>query len=104
MARSRSALIQVSSRSAQAVMTRAIARLDPEQLGGIAAVGHREDAGGISLQQQARVETAHGLKLSSLSTARAESSQNLAHPILRPAEANAIGGFDDRALDQDRVG
>ena len=88
---SSSALIQVSSRSAQAAMTaaksrsrvtskrpersraaqrprqveaverddRPVARLDPEQLVGIAAVGHREDARGIALKQQARVETTH---------------------------------------------
>jgi hypothetical protein len=28
-----------------------VARLDPEQLGRIAAVGHRKDAGGVTLQQ-----------------------------------------------------
>ena len=38
---------------------RAVARLDPEQLVGVAAVGHREDAGGIALKQQARVEATH---------------------------------------------
>ena len=38
---------------------RPVARLDPEQLGRIAAVGHREDPGGITLQQQARVEATH---------------------------------------------
>jgi hypothetical protein len=38
---------------------RAVARLDPEQVGGLAAVGHGEDAGGITLQQQARVEATH---------------------------------------------
>jgi hypothetical protein len=35
---------------------RALARLDPEDLVGSAAVGHRENARGIALQQQARVE------------------------------------------------
>ena len=35
---------------------RAVARLDPEQLVGIPAVGHREDAGRIALEEQARVE------------------------------------------------
>src|SRR5206468_994657 len=39
---------------------RAVARLDPEQVGGLAAVRHREDSGGITLQQQARVEATHG--------------------------------------------
>ena len=38
---------------------RAVAWLDPEQVRGVAAVGHREDAGGITLQQQARVEATH---------------------------------------------
>ena len=36
-----------------------MARLDPEQFGGVAAVGHREDPGGVALQQQARVEPTH---------------------------------------------
>jgi hypothetical protein len=38
----------------------AVARFDPEELGGLAAVCHRENAGGITLQQQARVEATHG--------------------------------------------
>jgi hypothetical protein len=38
---------------------RAIARLDPEQLGGIAAVGHREDARCVTLQQETRIEATH---------------------------------------------
>src|SRR6476469_1393919 len=38
---------------------RAVAWLDPEQFGRVAAVRHREDAGGITLQQQARVEATH---------------------------------------------
>ena len=33
-----------------------LARLDPEDVVGVAAVGHREDARGIALQQQARIE------------------------------------------------
>src|SRR5437870_6915894 len=35
---------------------RAGARLDPEQLGRIAAIGHRENPGRIALEQEARVE------------------------------------------------
>jgi hypothetical protein len=38
---------------------RAVARLDPEKVVGVAAVGHREDPSGITLQQQARVEATH---------------------------------------------
>src|SRR5206468_12458717 len=38
---------------------RPVARFDPEQVGRVAAVGHRENAGGITLQQQARVEATH---------------------------------------------
>ena len=34
--------------------------LDPEQILGIAAVGHREDAGRIALQKEAGVEVSHG--------------------------------------------
>ena len=37
---------------------RALARLDPEDIGGVAAVGHREYPGGIALQEQARIK--HG--------------------------------------------
>src|SRR5215208_8146169 len=37
----------------------AVARLDPEQLVRIAAVGHRENAGGIALEEQAWVEATH---------------------------------------------
>ena len=33
---------------------RAAARLDPENFGGVAAVGHRENADGIAPQQQSR--------------------------------------------------
>jgi hypothetical protein len=39
---------------------RPVARLDPEQVVGVAAVGHRKDARSITLQQQARVEATHG--------------------------------------------
>ena len=35
---------------------RALARLDPEDLGGVAAVGHRENPRGIALEQQAGIE------------------------------------------------
>ena len=42
---------------------RPVARLDPEQLIRLAAVGHREDAGGIALEQQARVEATHALPI-----------------------------------------
>ena len=40
---------------------RPIARLDPEQLVRVAAVGHREDACRIAMKQQARVETTHDI-------------------------------------------
>ena len=73
---------------------RAVARLDPEQLVRVAAVGHREDAGGIALKQQARVER---------DSSPLRMLQDLAHLVLRAAEADAVGGFDDRALDQDRM-
>ena len=39
---------------------RPVARLDPEQLVRVAAVGHRENAGGIALEQEARVEATYG--------------------------------------------
>ena len=42
---------------------RARSRLHPEQFGRLAAVRHRKDAGGIALQQQARVETTHCLRI-----------------------------------------
>ena len=71
----------------------AVARLDPEELGRIAAVGHREDPGGITLQQQARVEATHA----------AVFLQNLPDLVLWPAKADAIWGLDDGSLDQDRV-
>ena len=38
---------------------RPIARLDPEQLIRVPAVGHRENARGITLEQQARIEPTH---------------------------------------------
>jgi hypothetical protein len=37
----------------------ASAGLDPEQLGGVAAVGHREDAAGVALEQKTRIEATH---------------------------------------------
>src|SRR6185503_18982816 len=46
---------------------RPVTRLDPEQLIGIAAVGHREDPRGITLQQQARVETTHTSEIYNIS-------------------------------------
>src|SRR5690348_8382631 len=44
---------------------RPVPRLDPEQFVGLAAVGHREDAGCIALKQKARVEPSHCMSLSS---------------------------------------
>ena len=38
---------------------RAAAWLDPENVSGVAAVGHREDTGGIAAQEQSGVEPAH---------------------------------------------
>jgi hypothetical protein len=38
---------------------RPLARLDPEKLGSIAAIRHRENARGIALEKEARVERAH---------------------------------------------
>src|SRR5689334_7685738 len=38
---------------------RAVPGLDPEQLMRLAAVGHREDAGGIALQEEAGIEASH---------------------------------------------
>ncbi len=40
----------------------AVPGLDPEQLLGIAAVGHREDARRVALEQEARVEATHRAK------------------------------------------
>jgi hypothetical protein len=40
-----------------------VARLDPEQLGGFAAVGHRENAGRIALEQQTRIEATHAASM-----------------------------------------
>ena len=60
---------------------------------GVAAVGHRKDAGGIALQQQARIEPTHaGRKL-----------QDFAHLVLRAAQADAFVGFDEWTVDQDRM-
>src|SRR5262245_13185365 len=42
---------------------RAGARLDPVELGGIAAVGHREDARCIALEKQPRIEATHGAEI-----------------------------------------
>jgi len=38
---------------------RPVARLDPENVVRIAAVGHREDAGGIAAKEKPRVEAGH---------------------------------------------
>jgi hypothetical protein len=43
---------------------RAVPRLDPEQLARLAAVRHREDAGRVALEEQARVEASHRERLS----------------------------------------
>ena len=130
IARSISALIQVSSRSAQAAMTpaksrsrvtvkrpeRSVRRSERERwnrssgmiarwLGstqnsslGVAAVGHRENAGGIALEQESGVE-AH---VRSRAAGRRR-SEDFAHDVLRAAQANALVGLDDRPVDQDRV-
>src|SRR5688572_15473927 len=44
-------------------------RFDPKQLSGVAAVGHRKDAGGIALEKQARVEATHRPEYDPLSAA-----------------------------------
>src|SRR5205085_8649728 len=41
----------------------AVAGFDPEKLGSIAAIGHREDAGGVTLKQESRVETTHAISM-----------------------------------------
>src|SRR5438067_5718334 len=82
---------------------RAIARLDPEQFVRLAAVGHRENARRITLEQKARIEATHGASLSSPGLPGEDESQNLPHLVLRAAEADSVGGFDQRALDQDRM-
>src|SRR6185369_4852696 len=38
---------------------RALTRLNPEQLGRVAAVGHRENPAGIALEQKARIKLTH---------------------------------------------
>ena len=68
---------------------RAVARLDPEDVAGVAAVGHRENAGGIAPEQQPRIE--------------AFAHSSLAHFLLRAAQAHALFGFDQRTLDEDRM-
>ena len=82
------------ARTAEAVERddRAFTRLDPENLLGVAAVGHRENPGSITAKQNPWVESAHYADL-----------QQFAHHVLRTAEADAVGGFDQRAVDQDRV-
>src|SRR5207302_3593349 len=82
---------------------RAVARLDPEQFVRLAAVGHGENAGRIALEQKARIEATHGASLSSPELPGEDESQNLPHLVLRTAEAGAVGRFDQRALDQDRM-
>jgi len=84
---------------------RPVPRLDPEQLIRIAAVRHRENARGIALEQEAGVETTHGINLPSPSAnaGGGETSQDFADSFLRPAQPDAIGRFHNRSLDQDRV-
>ena len=73
---------------------RPVARLDPEDIAGVAAVGHGKDAGGIAPEQHPGIETfAHA----------GSSSQQVAHLLLRAAQAHALVGFHQRTLDQDRM-
>src|SRR5437764_10587500 len=82
---------------------RAVAWLDPKQFLRLAAVGHRKNAGRIALEQKARIEATHGHYLPSPGFPREDNSENFAHFVLRSAEADAIRGFDQWTLDQDRV-
>jgi len=80
-------------------------RLDPEQLGRLAAVRHGEDAGGISLQQQTRVEATHrvGIWAGFSGLSGVGELQDLAYDVLRTAQANALVGLDQRTIDQHRM-
>ena len=80
---------------------RPLARLDPEQLARVAAVGHRENPVGIALKQQARIEATHA-SLCALPT-HFSGLDYLSHRVLRAAQADALVGLDQRAIDQDRV-
>ena len=80
-------------------------RLDPEKLGRLAAIGHREDAGRIALKKQAWIETTHCLEYDRLSATCQDfrALEDFADDLLRPAEAHALFGFDERPIDEDRM-
>ena len=131
---SSSALIQVSSRSAQAAMTpaksrswvtekrpeRSVRRSDRERWKrssgmiarlrgstqnnsvGVAAVGHRENAAGIALRATG-ADRADSSSANMRPAGTCQQSDNLAHHVLRAAQADAFVGLDQRAVDQDRV-
>ena len=64
---------------------RPLARLNPEQLARIAAVGHRENPACIALEKQARIEVTH-LRLNMRVLASDVSGlENFSHDVLRPA-------------------
>src|SRR4051794_32051195 len=80
-----------------------IARLDPEQFVSLPAVGHREDAGSISLKEKPRIKPTHGPQISRDRCVKGD-LQYLAHQFLWPAQTHTLASLDDRPIDQDRMG
>lgn len=82
----------------------AAAWLDPEDVGRIAAVGHREHADGISAKQQIGIDDVHPHPACAEAGGEVNRLEDFAHPLLRTTEAHAFGGLHQRPLDQDRIG
>ena len=80
-------------------------RFDPEKLRRVATVRHREDAGRIALKKQAWIETTHCLEYDRLSATCQDfrALEDFADDLLRPAEAHALFGFDERPIDENRM-